>query len=252
MFKNISCSYESCKNVSWKAPRAKETVFMFIWIPTSHNTRKEKQPPSLSICAPSCLDLCGLLRGRRRCTCFDCRDGGGARIGLASRPIGTGLCCHTSGISWALPFKLWNQMVAGTCISLNSVMKDSLLPGLCRRALTQTFIFTHRVHRCGPRCWWAVVCGLALDKGDFPGWWLLLDVTANNSIVCKWLGFEKQPDGPILRRDNTAGCVTSVIKHVLAVSNIYLFKKYTGLVKNTQFFELWHIKPLDLQLRQHR
>lgn len=79
----------------------------------------------------------------------------------------------------------------------------------------------------------------------------LTSITANNSIVWKWMGLEMQPGIPLPRRDNAALCITSLIKHVLAVSNIYLFKKYIWL--KVQFFELWHIKPLtsEVQLYQH-
>lgn len=53
----------------------------------------------------------------------------------------------------------------------------------------------------------------------------LLNVTTSSLVVYKRMGFEAQPHGPVLRRDNVVLYLISLEKHMLAVSNIYFFKK---------------------------
>lgn len=55
---------------------------------------------------------------------------------------------------------------------------------------------------------------------------VLLNIATNSTVVCKGMGLEAQPHGPVLRKDNAELCLFSLVKHMLTVSNIYFLKKY--------------------------
>lgn len=74
----------------------------------------------------------------------------------------------------------------------------------------------------------------------------LLNVTTGSPVVCKQMGFEAQPHGPVLRRDNVVLCLISLGKHMLAISNIY-FSKKKKMWSKAWFFKFSHIKPIELR-----
>lgn len=92
------------------------------------------------------------------------------------------------------------------------------------RDRTWTFIFIHENYGCGlhageqsPGAQHSTKVILLDDA--------LLNVTTSSLVVYKRMGFEAQPHGLVLRRDNVILYLISLEKHMLAVSNIYFFKK---------------------------
>lgn len=82
----------------------------------------------------------------------------------------------------------------------------------------------------------------------------LLNVTTGSPVVCKQMGFEAQPHGPVLRRDNVVLlCLISLGKHMLAISNIYFFKKNTcGQKHGSLNSRILSQLNSEIQLYQHR